>query len=218
MHLLYLTAPAVSRPWPLVHRVPRHRRRGGLRQSSAARPDAIPPSRSQSIRRRVGVNGTARADSPRSPSRPARRCTTARRSPSPTLVARSNRVTHGPKAASRRAPSGRTPNRARRESARFPGPPAKATEVEILRIGGAAAEQVVVRTEPASVPATGGTAQIIAIGQSTRAATRCPARRWSSRPTTGALVELRGQRRNGEARTTLTTNRETMVRAAVGAK
>ena len=38
---------------------------------------------------------------------------------------------------------------------------AKATELD-LRIGGAAAEQVVVRAEPTTIPATGGNAQIVA--------------------------------------------------------
>lgn len=94
---------------------------------------------------------------------------------------------------------------------------ARAEEVEV-RIGGAAAEQVVVRAEPTSVPVTGGTAVIIAVVTDT-----------SGNPLPGAPVVFSADNgtlssnsvitdANGEARVTLTTGRETIVRAAVGAK
>lgn len=94
---------------------------------------------------------------------------------------------------------------------------AKATEIDV-KIGGAAAEQVVVRSEPTSVPVTGGTAQIIAVVTDA-----------SGNPLAGAPVVFSADNgtlssnsvvsdANGEARVTLTTNRETIVRAAVGGK
>jgi len=94
---------------------------------------------------------------------------------------------------------------------------ARAEEVEV-KIGGAAAEQVVVRAEPSSVPVTGGTAAVVAIVTDA-----------SGNPLPGAPVVFSADAgslssnsavsdANGEARVTLTTNRETIVRAAVGAK
>jgi hypothetical protein len=94
---------------------------------------------------------------------------------------------------------------------------ARADEIEV-KIGGAAAEQVVVRSEPTSVPVTGGTAQVIAVVTDA-----------SGNPLQGAPVVFTADNGtlssnsvitdvNGEARVTLTTNRETIVRAAVGAK
>jgi hypothetical protein len=94
---------------------------------------------------------------------------------------------------------------------------ARATEVEI-RVGGAAAETVRVRTEPSTVPQTGATVQVIAVVNDI-----------SGNPLPGAPVVFTADNgilgsnsgvtdSNGEARTTLHTNRQTVVRAAVAAK
>ena len=87
-----------------------------------------------------------------------------------------------------------------------------------LKIGGAAADQIVVRAEPTTVPVTGGTAQIIAsvIDVNGNALVGAPVvfsadqgvLSSNSAVTNGA----------GEARTSLETTRTTIVRAAVGAK
>jgi PKD repeat protein len=94
---------------------------------------------------------------------------------------------------------------------------ARATEVEI-RVGGAAAENVRLRLDPATVPQTGGTVQVIAVVTDI-----------SGNPLPGVPVVFTTDNGNlasnsavsdstGEARTTLTTNRVSIVRAAVGAK
>lgn len=94
---------------------------------------------------------------------------------------------------------------------------ARSEPVEIL-LGGAAAERVTVRTEPASVPTTGGSVEVIAIVSDA-----------SGNPLPGAPVIFSADSgtlssssavsdANGQARTTLTTNRETVVRAGVGSK
>jgi hypothetical protein len=94
---------------------------------------------------------------------------------------------------------------------------AKATEVEV-RIGGAAAETVTVRAEPASVSTNGGTAQIVATVTDASG---------NALPGTGVVFSTdAGQLGsssattdgNGEARTTLVTNRTSVVRARVGTK
>jgi adhesin/invasin len=87
-----------------------------------------------------------------------------------------------------------------------------------VRIGGAAADQVVVRAEPATVPVTGGTVRIVASIVDA-----------SGNPLAGAPVVFSADNgilsansavtdSNGEARVSLETNRDTVVRAAVGAK
>ena len=94
---------------------------------------------------------------------------------------------------------------------------AKATEVD-LKIGGAGADQVVVRSEPSTVPVTGGTTQIVASVIDV-----------SGNPLLGAPVVFSADNgvlssnsavtnSAGEARTSLETTRTTIVRAAVGAK
>ena len=94
---------------------------------------------------------------------------------------------------------------------------ARSEPIEIL-LGGAAAERVTVRTEPASVPTTGGSVQVIAVVVDV-----------SGNPLPGAPVIFSSDAgtlssnsgvsdANGQARTTLTTNRETIVRAAVAGK
>lgn len=94
---------------------------------------------------------------------------------------------------------------------------AKATEVEV-RIGGAAAETITLRAEPATVSTNGGTVQLIATvtdasgnalpGTSVVFSTDAGQLGSTSVPTDG----------NGEARTTLTTNRNAIVKARVGTK
>ena len=87
-----------------------------------------------------------------------------------------------------------------------------------IKIGGAAADQVVVRAEPATVPVTGGSARIVATITDV-----------SGNPLPGAPVVFSADNgvlsqnsavtdANGEASVTLQTNRDTVVRAAVGAK
>lgn len=87
-----------------------------------------------------------------------------------------------------------------------------------LPIGSAAAETVTVRAEPARLPPGGGSAQIVAL-----------ARDLAGNPLAGASVAFTTTAgtlsggvvttdTNGEARTTLTTSRETTVTAAVGAR
>ena len=94
---------------------------------------------------------------------------------------------------------------------------AKATEIEI-KIGGAAAESVTLRAEPGSVSVTGGTVTMIAVVSDI-----------SGNPLPGTTVVFSSDAgqlsqstaatdASGEARTALTTNRETVVRARVGAK
>jgi hypothetical protein len=93
---------------------------------------------------------------------------------------------------------------------------ARAEPVEVL-VGGAAANAVSVRAEPSSVPSTGGTVQIVAVVTDV-----------SGNPLPGAPVVFsadNGSLSNssvvsdttGEARTTLTTSRETVVTARVAA-
>ncbi len=94
---------------------------------------------------------------------------------------------------------------------------AKATEVD-LKIGGAAAEQVVVRAEPTTIPATGGTAQIVAsvTDISGNAVAGVPV---VFSADNGVLSSNSAVTDSvGEARTSLQTSRTTIVRAAVGAK
>ena len=93
----------------------------------------------------------------------------------------------------------------------------RAEEIEI-RVGAAAADRIAVRAEPATVPATGGTVQLIAIVTDT-----------SGNPLPGAPVVFSADNGSlssntattnelGQAQAALTTNRETVARAAVAAK
>jgi Bacterial Ig-like domain (group 1)/PKD domain len=93
---------------------------------------------------------------------------------------------------------------------------ARAEPVEVL-VGGAAATTVSVRAEPSTVPSTGGTVQIIAVVIDV-----------SGNPLPGAPVVFSADNgslsatsilsdANGEARTSLTTTRETVVTARVAA-
>lgn len=93
----------------------------------------------------------------------------------------------------------------------------RATEVEIL-VGGAAASVVTVRAEPSSVPPTGGTVQVVAVVTDV-AGNRLPGAPVVFASDTGTLGSNSGATdQNGEARTTLTTNRQTVVRANVAGK
>ncbi|MEW6322233.1 MAG: PKD domain-containing protein [Acidobacteriota bacterium] len=93
----------------------------------------------------------------------------------------------------------------------------RATEVEV-RVGGAAAERVVVRAEPASVPPGGGSVQVIAIvtDANGNALPGAPTVFSADNGTLGSNSGVTDA--NGEVRTTLTTNRETVVRANVAGK
>jgi hypothetical protein len=93
---------------------------------------------------------------------------------------------------------------------------ARAEPVEVL-VGGAAATSVSVRAEPSTVPSTGGTVQIIAVVIDV-----------SGNPLPGAPVVFSADNgslgnttvlsdASGEARTSLTTTRETVVTARVAA-
>jgi len=94
---------------------------------------------------------------------------------------------------------------------------ARATEVEI-RVGGAAAETVRVRVEPATVPSTGGTVQVTALvtDASSNALPGVTVVFSSDQGTLSTNSVIADE--NGEARTTLRTSRQSIVRAAVGTK
>nr|MBA3271261.1 Ig-like domain-containing protein [Acidobacteriota bacterium] len=94
---------------------------------------------------------------------------------------------------------------------------ARATDVEVL-VGGAAASTVNVRTDPSSVPQNGGTVQVIATVRDI-SGNSLPSAQVVFTSDNGALAAnsaLTDQ--NGEARTTLTTNRQTVVRASVAGR
>ncbi len=93
----------------------------------------------------------------------------------------------------------------------------RAEEIEI-KVGAAAAERIAVRADPTTVPATGGTVQLIAIVTDA-----------SGNPLRGAPVVFSADSGSlasntvttdefGQAQTSLTTNRETIAKAAVAAK
>ena len=105
----------------------------------------------------------------------------------------------------------------RRRSRRFPAAAVAARKLE-LPIGSAAAETVTVRAEPARLAPGGGSTQIVAL-----------VRDLAGNPLSGASVAFSASAgtmsagvaqtdANGEARSTLTTARETTVTATVGAK
>lgn len=94
---------------------------------------------------------------------------------------------------------------------------ARADEVEIL-VGGAAAATVVVRAEPASVPQTGGKVEIIATVTDV-SGNRLPGAPVVFSADNGVLASNSGVTdQTGELRTSLTTNRQTIVRANVAGK
>ncbi len=93
----------------------------------------------------------------------------------------------------------------------------RAADVEVL-VGAAAAQQVTVRAEPTSVPVTGGTVQVTSVVTDV-----------SGNPLPGAQVVFSADAGtlsssssltddNGEARVSLTTNRETIVQANVASR
>jgi adhesin/invasin len=94
---------------------------------------------------------------------------------------------------------------------------AKATEVEV-KVGGAAAEKVTVRTEPSAIPQTGGTVTVIA------AVTDASGNPLPNTPINftvdqGSLSSSSSTTdANGDARVTLTTNRTTKITANVAGK
>lgn len=90
--------------------------------------------------------------------------------------------------------------------------------LENVLVGGAAASTVTVRTDPSSVPQTGGVVQVLAV-----------VRDASGNAVPGASVVFTADNgslgsnsviadQNGEARTTLNTNRQTVVRASVAGR
>ena len=94
---------------------------------------------------------------------------------------------------------------------------AKATEVE-LKVGGAAVEKVTVRTEPSSIPQTGGTVTVIA-GASDASGSALPNTSISFNVDQGSLSSSAALTdANGDARVSLTTNRTTKITASVAGK
>lgn len=93
--------------------------------------------------------------------------------------------------------------------------PARATELEI-RIGGAAAERIVLSVNPGSVPARGGTVEILAVVGDTagNGLPGVPVRFTASAGTLSLSTVVTNDA--GEARTQLTTDRETTVTATAG--
>jgi adhesin/invasin len=95
---------------------------------------------------------------------------------------------------------------------------ARVDEPVEIRVGAAAAETVSLRTEPASVPQTGGTVQIIA-DVVDPSGNPLPGVQVTFSSTAGSLQSTTATTdQSGEARTSLTTNRETTVRARVSNK
>jgi PKD repeat protein len=94
---------------------------------------------------------------------------------------------------------------------------AKATEIEV-KIGGAAAENVTLRAEPSSVSTNGGTVQLVAtvVDASGNALPGTPVIFSTDNGQLGANSVTTDS--NGEARTTLQTNRTSIVKARVGTK
>ena len=87
-----------------------------------------------------------------------------------------------------------------------------------LAIGSAAAETVTLRAEPARLPANGGSTQVIALVRDL-AGNTMPGVAVAFSATAGTLSPgVATSDTNGEARTTLTSGRETTVTASVGSK
>lgn len=94
---------------------------------------------------------------------------------------------------------------------------AKATEVEV-KVGGAAAEKVTVRTEPSAIPQTGGTVTVIA-GVTDASGNPLPNTPINFTVDQGSLSSSSSTTdANGDARVTLTTNRTTKITANVAGK
>lgn len=94
---------------------------------------------------------------------------------------------------------------------------AKATEVEV-KVGGAAAEKVTVRTEPSAIPQTGGTVTVIA-AVTDASGNALPNTPISFTVDQGSLSSSSSTTdANGDARVTLTTNRTTKITASVAGK
>ncbi len=99
----------------------------------------------------------------------------------------------------------------------FSGGARVATELEV-KVGAAATERVTVRTEPATIPRTGGTVQVITT-VSDISGNPLPNAPVSFTLDFGSLSSSSGVTdANGEVRVTLTTNRTSKVTAASGAK
>jgi PKD repeat protein len=87
-----------------------------------------------------------------------------------------------------------------------------------LPIGSAAAETITLRAEPARLPANGGSTQIIALARDL-AGNNMPGVSVAFSATAGTLTPgVATTDANGEARSTLTSGRETTVTATVGSK
>lgn len=94
---------------------------------------------------------------------------------------------------------------------------AKATEIEV-KVGGAAAEKVTVRTEPSAIPQTGGTVTVIA-SVTDASGNALPNTPISFTVDQGSLSSSSSTTdANGDARVTLTTNRTTKITANVAGK
>src|SRR5262245_31384110 len=93
----------------------------------------------------------------------------------------------------------------------------RATEVEI-KVGGAAAERIAVRAEPATVTASGGTVQLIAVVTDASGNTLpgAPVVFSADNGSLGSNTAITDQL--GQAQTSLSTNRETVARANVAGK
>lgn len=95
--------------------------------------------------------------------------------------------------------------------------PAKATEIE-LKVGGAAAERLTLRSEPSTLPASGGTVTVVANVQDA-AGGILPNTPVNFTTDNGTLSSNSvNTDSSGEARVQLTTNRTSKVTAAVGSK
>ena len=95
--------------------------------------------------------------------------------------------------------------------------PAKATEIE-LKVGGAAAERITLRSEPSTLPANGGTVTIVANVQDSAGGTlpNTPVNFTTDNGTLSANSVNTDA--TGEARVQLTTNRTSKVTASAGSK
>jgi adhesin/invasin len=90
--------------------------------------------------------------------------------------------------------------------------------LEDVRVGGAAAERVAVRTDPATVPQAGGTVQVIAI-VTDASGNALPGAPVVFTTDNGILASNSGVTDStGQAQTSLTTNRQTVITANVAGK
>ena len=186
MQLLYLRLPSVSRTAARLASgcALGHRRRPATRSRSSRRRNR--PSPSRSVRRRWPINGTA--EDPRDRHRAGGHAGSQRHDRHVHRVGRrrSNRATRGPKAASRARRSARQRQFGNGTCRRVLG---RGPSRRKSKFWSAAppAQTVSVRLEPATRSADrrhgAGDRRRVA----TSAATACPARRSSSRPTTASL-------------------------------